>query len=102
MIIRGGENIYPREIEAVVHQLPQIAEAAVVGRTNPAYGEEPVLFVSLHPDRSIAIEQIRDHLTESLSKYKLPVDITILPDMPKNPVGKIDKPCLRRQLVDAR
>jgi acyl-CoA synthetase (AMP-forming)/AMP-acid ligase II len=102
MIIRGGENIYPREIEAVVHQLPQIAEAAVVGRTNPVYGEEPVLFVSLHPDRSIAIEQIRDHLTESLSKYKLPVDITILPDMPKNPVGKIDKPCLRRQLVDAR
>ena len=49
MIIRGGENIYPREIEAVVHQLPQIAEAAVVGRANAVYGEEPVLFVSLHP-----------------------------------------------------
>ena len=50
MIIRGGENIYPREIEVVVHQLPQIAEAAVVGRPNPTYGEEPVLFVSTHPD----------------------------------------------------
>ena len=100
MIIRGGENIYPREIEAVVHQLPQIAEAAVVGRANPVYGEEPVLFVSLHPDRSISIDQIRDHLTESLSKYKLPVEITILGDLPKNPVGKIDKPMLRRRLVE--
>ena len=48
MIIRGGENIYPKEIETVVYQLPQIAEAAVVGRANPVYGEEPVLFVSLN------------------------------------------------------
>ncbi len=100
MIIRGGENIYPREIEAVVHQLPQIAEAAVVGRANPVYGEEPVLFVSLHPDKSISIDQIRDHLSESLSKYKLPVEITILDDLPKNAVGKIDKPMLRQRLVE--
>src|SRR6202008_3885516 len=66
MIIRGGENIYPREIEAVVHQLPQIAEAAVVGRANPVYGEEPVLFVSLHPDKTISVDMIRDHLSDSL------------------------------------
>jgi long-chain acyl-CoA synthetase len=99
MIIRGGENIYPREIEVVVHQLPQIAEAAVVGRANPVYGEEPVLFVSLHPGTSISVDTIREHLSESLSKYKLPVEITILGDLPKNPVGKIDKPSLRRRLV---
>jgi long-chain acyl-CoA synthetase len=100
MIIRGGENIYPREIEAVVHQLPQIAEAAVVGRSNAVYGEEPVLFVSLHPDKSISIDQIRDHLSASLAKYKLPVEITIVGDLPKNPVGKIDKPRLRRRLAE--
>ena len=47
MIIRGGENIYPKEIETVVYQLPEVAEAAVVGRAHPVYGEEPVLFVSL-------------------------------------------------------
>jgi acyl-CoA synthetase (AMP-forming)/AMP-acid ligase II len=96
MIIRGGENIYPREIEVVVHQLPQIAEAAVVGRENPLYGEEPVLYVTLHPDKSISVEKIRDHLSESLSKYKLPVEITILGNLPKNPVGKIDKRSLRK------
>ena len=44
MIIRGGENIYPKEIETVVYQLPEIAEAAVVGRAHPVYGEEPVLY----------------------------------------------------------
>jgi len=100
MIIRGGENIYPREIEAIPHRLPQIAEAAVVGRANRVYGEEPVLFVSLHPDTSITVDMIREHLSESLSKYKLPVEITIMADLPKNAVGKVDKPTLRKRLVE--
>ena len=99
MIIRGGENIYPREIEAAVHRLPQIAEAAVVGRTHPVYGEEPVLFVSLHPDATLDTAAIREHLRESLSKYKLPVEITVLDDLPKNAVGKIAKPSLRQLLA---
>ena len=102
MIIRGGENIYPREIEAVVHGLPQIAEAAVVGRAHAVYGEEPVLFVSLHPGQTLDADAIRGHLSESLSKYKLPVEITIMEDLPKNPVGKIDKPTLRKRLVETR
>jgi long-chain acyl-CoA synthetase len=99
MIIRGGENIYPKEIEVVVYQLPQIAEAAVVGRANPVYGEEPVLFVSLTPGAALDIDQIRAHLTQSLAKYKLPVEITILDELPKNPVGKFDKPSLRKKLT---
>jgi long-chain acyl-CoA synthetase len=101
MIIRGGENIYPREIEAVVHHLPQIAEAAVVGRPNPTYGEEPVLFVSTRPGTVVTPETIRDHVAGQLAKYKRPVDITILDDLPKNGVGKIDKPTLRRLSADA-
>ena len=101
MIIRGGENIYPREIEAVVHHLPQIAEAAVVGRPNPTYGEEPVLFVSTRPNATITPEAIRDHIAGQLAKFKRPADITILDDLPRNPVGKIDKPALRRLLADS-
>ena len=101
MIIRGGENIYPREIEAIVHQLPQVAEAAVVARANAVYGEEPVLFVSLHPRQTLGTDAIREHLSESLSKYKLPVEITIMADLPKNAVGKIDKPGLRRLFSSA-
>jgi long-chain acyl-CoA synthetase len=102
MIIRGGENIYPREIEAVAHQLPQIAEAAVVGRAHALYGEEPVLFVSMHPDTTLPTDLIDAHLRRQLSKYKLPVQITILDTLPKNPVGKIDKPALRRRLAEAK
>jgi acyl-CoA synthetase (AMP-forming)/AMP-acid ligase II len=101
MIIRGGENIYPREIEAVVHHLPQIAEAAVVGRPNPTYGEEPVLFVATHPDTAVTAETIRDHIAGQLAKYKWPVNITMLDDLPKNAVGKLDKPALRRLLADS-
>jgi long-chain acyl-CoA synthetase len=101
MIIRGGENIYPREIEAVVHHLPQIAEAAVVGRPNPVYGEEPVLFCATQPDATVTPETIREHLAGWLAKYKRPVQITILDDLPKNAVGKIDKPALRRLLAES-
>jgi acyl-CoA synthetase (AMP-forming)/AMP-acid ligase II len=96
MIIRGGENIYPKEIETVVYQLPGVAEAAVVGRASGLYGEEPVLFVSSHPGVDLDTQKIAGHLKASLSKYKLPVDITVLPELPKNAVGKIDKPSLRR------
>jgi acyl-CoA synthetase (AMP-forming)/AMP-acid ligase II len=101
MIIRGGENIYPKEIETVVYQLPAIAEAAVVGRADPVYGEQPVLFASLHAGANLDTERIREHLTASLSKYKLPVEITVLPELPKNAVGKIDKPSLRKALATA-
>jgi acyl-CoA synthetase (AMP-forming)/AMP-acid ligase II len=96
VIIRGGENIYPKEIETVVYQLPEVAEAAVVGRANPVYGEEPVLFVSLNSGADLRVERIDAHVRASLSKYKLPAQITILDDLPKNPVGKLDKTKLRR------
>jgi long-chain acyl-CoA synthetase len=71
----------------------------LVGRASPLYGEEPVLFASLHAGAESAVDRIRDHLRVSLSKYKLPVEITILADLPKNAVGKIDKPSLRKSLT---
>jgi acyl-CoA synthetase (AMP-forming)/AMP-acid ligase II len=101
MIIRGGENIYPKEIETVVYQLPGIAEAAVVGRASALYGEEPVLFASQQPGAELTADAIAAHLRGSLSKYKLPVEITLLSELPKNPVGKIDKPSLRKTLTAA-
>jgi long-chain acyl-CoA synthetase len=102
MIIRGGENIYPKEIETVVYQLPEIAEAAVVGRAHAVYGEEPVLYVSLNSSADISTERIDEHVAELLSKYKRPAEITILDDLPKNRVGKIDKPKLRALIAENR
>lgn len=101
MIIRGGENIYPKEIETVVYQLPEIAEAAVIGRASPVYGEEPILFVSLNSGADMSTDRIHGHLRTSLSKYKLPVEITIIDELPKNPIGKISKPALRTSIIPA-
>jgi long-chain acyl-CoA synthetase len=98
MIIRGGENIYPKEIESVVYQLPEVAEAAVVGRPHTLYGEEPELFVSLTSGSTLDPAQIHAYLIQELAKYKVPVEITVLNELPKNPVGKIDKRSLRVKL----
>ncbi|KXP02539.1 AMP-binding protein [Tsukamurella tyrosinosolvens] len=95
IIIRGGENIYPKEIESVVYQLPGVAEAAVVGRPDPKFGEVPVLFVALSEGTPLEPDEILAHAAQKLAKYKLPVEITTLPSLPKNAVGKLDKPTLR-------
>lgn len=96
MIIRGGENIYPKEIETVAYRLPEIAEAAVIGRSHQLYGEVPVMFLAAAAGRSIDAEAVRQHLSAALAKYKQPVAITVLEALPKNAVGKIDKPAIRR------
>ncbi len=79
--------------------MPEIADAAVVGRANPLYGEEPVLFVSLNSGADISTDRIREHLRALLSKFKVPVEITILDDLPKKAVGKINKPTLRKSIA---
>ena len=60
-----------------------------------------MLYVSTHPGTTVTVEAIRDHIAGHLAKYKWPADITILDDLPKNPVGKIDKPALRRLPADS-
>src|SRR5882724_9171194 len=98
MIIRGGENIYPKEIENVLYGHPDVLEAAVVGAPNETYGEVPVAFVTLRPGAMVNAEGLRDHCRERLSKYKLPA-VELLAALPKNAVGKIDKPALRAGLA---
>lgn len=81
--------------------MPEVAEAAVIGRPSALYGEEPVLVVSLHA--AVGVDAIDAHLRASLSKYKVPpVEITVLDELPKNPVGKIDKPALRKTFAARR
>ncbi|MFT3965521.1 MAG: AMP-binding protein [Sphingobium sp.] len=94
VIIRGGQNIYPAEIEEVLYRIPGVAEAAVVGMPDALLGEVPVAFVACtgkgHPQGAAMAE----HCRLSLAGYKLPVAIHILPELPKGPTGKI----LRRAL----
>ncbi|MGV9564128.1 class I adenylate-forming enzyme family protein [Streptomyces sp. NPDC003480] len=99
MIIRGGENLYPKEIENVLHAHPAVLEAAVVGAPDAVLGEVPVAFVALYPGAHATVEELLAHCRERLAKIKIPVRITVGDALPKNPVGKIDKPELRRSLT---
>ncbi|MEE2034669.1 class I adenylate-forming enzyme family protein [Rhodococcus chondri] len=98
MIIRGGENIYPKEIETVLTSIDDVLEAAVVGRPDPVLGEVPVAYVALYPDATTTTEDLLDHCRRHLMQAKIPEQIDLLDTLPKNPVGKIDKPSLRRSL----
>lgn len=98
MIIRGGENIYPKEIESVLYQHPDVLEAAVVGQPDEVLGEVPTAFVSRRPGSAVDEETLLDHCRALLSRFKIPVGIAFVDEIPKNPVGKIDKPTLRATL----
>ncbi|MDN5746325.1 MAG: AMP-binding protein, partial [Nocardioidaceae bacterium] len=100
MIIRGGENIYPNEIENTLHGHSTVLEAAVVGGPHAAYGEVPVAFVSARVGSDVDTEALLAHCREHLTKIKVPVELHVLESLPKNPVGKIDKPKLRASLAD--
>ncbi|MFD9669702.1 class I adenylate-forming enzyme family protein [Rhodococcus sp. NPDC059968] len=95
MIIRGGENIYPKEIENALAAHDGVLEAAVIGAPDDVYGEVPVAYVVTYPDNAVTDYQLTEHLRGMLTKVKLPVAIYIVNALPRNPVGKIDKPGLR-------
>ncbi|MFE9045224.1 class I adenylate-forming enzyme family protein [Streptomyces sp. NPDC007818] len=99
MIIRGGENLYPKEIETVLYDYEGVLEAAVVGAPDPVYGELPVAFVAPAPGADLDPTALRAHCATHLTKVKVPVELQVLATLPKNPVGKIDKPALRARLT---
>jgi acyl-CoA synthetase (AMP-forming)/AMP-acid ligase II len=98
LIIRGGENIYPKEIEDVLYTHPAVLEAAVVGRPDPVFGEQPVAFVTLRPGFDAAPEDLLEHCRPSLARYKVPRAVHVEESLPKNAVGKVAKPVLRERL----
>jgi len=95
MIIRGGENIYPKEIEDVLASDPAVLEAAVIGVPDDTWGEVVVAFVQPRPGSTIDVEELKRRCAESLSGYKRPKTIHVLEALPKNAVGKLDKKSLR-------
>ncbi|MFT4299335.1 MAG: AMP-binding protein [Aeromicrobium sp.] len=98
MIIRGGENLYPKEIESTIAEVEGVLEVAVVGRPDEVLGEVPVARVVLYPGSTVSAGDLLAHCRERLMRVKVPVDLQIVDALPKNPVGKIDKPSLRRSL----
>jgi acyl-CoA synthetase (AMP-forming)/AMP-acid ligase II len=95
MIISGGFNIYPSDLEAVVREHPAVAEAAVVGAPSEAWGETPVGFVSLKPGAQASAEEIRAWTNGRLGKTQRLADLQILEHLPRSHIGKVLKRELR-------
>ncbi len=95
MLIIGGENFFPREIEEVLNAHPSVQDSAVVGMTDTSRGELPLAFVELVEGASFDETALRSHCREHLAQYKVPREIRVLDKLPRNPTGKI----MRRELV---
>ena len=101
VIIRGGENISPREVEEVLYAHALVAEAAVVAAPDPVYGEQVVAFVVLRQggqSKAGATQDLLTHCRSRLIRFKVPARIELLDELPKNAVGKIAKQELRARL----
>lgn len=96
LIIRGGENIYPKEIENILHQHPQILEAGVIGIPDPIYGEAVKAFVVLKTSGAVSEADLLAFCREHLPSFKRPQSIQLLDALPKSAVGKILKRELRK------
>jgi len=96
MIIVGGFNVYPRDVEEVLYQHPKILEAVVAGIPDPKSGERVKAYVVLKPGQTATVDEIMAYCKENLTGYKRPHEIEFRDSLPKTTVGKI----LRRQLVE--
>jgi long-chain acyl-CoA synthetase len=95
LIIRGGFNVYPREVEEVLYEHPAVAEAAVIGLPHPELGEEVGAAVALKPGASVTAKELRDHVKTQVAAYKYPRKVWIVEALPKTATGKI----LKREIV---
>ena len=101
LIIRGGFNVYPRDVEDVLLTHPAVAQAGVVGRPDPRLGEEVVAFAALRPGADASAEDLIGHARSRLAATKYPREVRIVPTMPLTSVGKLDRKRLRQWLTDA-
>jgi len=97
IIVRGGSNISPQEVEAVLQEHPSVAEVAVVGRPQPIWGEAVVAHVVLQPGQRLEETELIAFARERLAEYKLPETVVFRSDLPKGPTGKLERRALREE-----
>ena len=103
MIISGGENIYPAEVENVIDTLPEVSHCAVIGVPDPKWGEVGVALVQLRPGRSLDEEAVLGRCREQLAGFKVPQQVRFVERLPLSPAGKVMKKVLRQDyLSDSR
>jgi fatty-acyl-CoA synthase len=101
MIISGGENIASSEVERVVYELPQVLEAAVIGVGDARWGECPVAVVVLRQGHGLTLDALQQHCRQRLAGFKVPKELIVRTQLPRNPSGKILKRVLRDEIAIA-
>jgi fatty-acyl-CoA synthase len=99
MIISGGENIASSEVERVVYELPQVQDAAVIAVADERWGERPVAVVVLKPGEALSLEALQEHCRGKLAGFKVPKELIVDSELPRNPSGKILKRVLRANVA---
>jgi acyl-CoA synthetase (AMP-forming)/AMP-acid ligase II len=99
MIVSGGENVYPIEVEKALVAHPEVAEAAVLGVDDDQYGQRLAAFVVLTQNASATPDSLKQHVRENLANYKVPRDITVLDELPRGSTGKVLRNELRERLA---
>lgn len=100
MIIRGGENIYPKEIEDFIYTHPKVRDVQVIGVPSKAYGEEIMAYIIAKEGETITEDEIKDFVRESMAKHKVPSYVEMIDSFPMNAAGKIQKFKLREMAVE--
>lgn len=100
LVITGGFNVYPAEVEAVIDALPGVAESAVIGVPHPDFGEGVTAVVAARPGASLDEKALRSELEVALAKFKVPKRVIIVPQLPRNTMGKVQKNVLRDTYKD--
>jgi len=100
MIIRGGENISPREIEEFLYHMPEVKDAQIVAITSPRYGEDVAAFIILHDGFNLTPEDVRDFCRDKIARYKVPRYVFLVSEYPMTGSGKIQKFRLREMALE--
>lgn len=102
MIISGGENVYPAEVERVLLEHPDVRECAVIGRPDPRWDEVPVAYVIRRSGCRLEAEELRAHVQAQLARYKVPRDIVFVADLPRTALGKVQHFLLKQLDTQSR
>jgi fatty-acyl-CoA synthase len=100
MIIRGGENIYPKEIEDFIYTHPKVEDVQVIGVPDKAYGEEIMACVIVKPGEECTEDEIKTYVREHMAKHKVPKYIDFVDGFPMNDAGKIQKFKMREMAIE--
>jgi fatty-acyl-CoA synthase len=102
MIVSGGENVYPAEVERVLHEHPAVAEAAVIGRADAKWQEVPVAYVVRKKRSGVTADEIVAHVSAQLARFKVPRDVVFVDALPRNALGKVQHFLLRQEAEEKR